>query len=367
MNYLFVHSAHEWSGTARAFAAAARGLARRGHSVVFAAEPNSTVERVVSEMAAAGTRSTGTRSALAVELLSLDRTWLGAAQRLRGIARRQRADVVFVHTDREHFVASVAFRLGSRARVIRRIPAGTGLRLRRTGRLATSLAPTCYLFATERDLRAAPIPRGAGGRVVAPLGVAEPPPRQASEGVGEHADIVCVHDASSRSRAAAAIRAVAMLAPRHPTLRLLVVGESAYDDDLRMQAAALGSLSLVAFLGERADQTEIMRDSVLGWVVADNDTAAYGILDFMSLGIPVLSNESSVAEQYMLSEITGVILPRDDAFLTAATLAELLSNNIRRETMGDAAWARVVREFPEAAMVDGFERAAATATSRRRR
>ncbi|MGI8510608.1 MAG: glycosyltransferase [Gemmatimonadaceae bacterium] len=362
MNYLFVHSAHEWSGTARAFTAAARGLARRGHSVVFAAEPNSTVERVASEMAAGGTRST-----MVVELLSLDRTWLAAAQRLRGIARRQRADVVFVHTDREHFVASVAYRIGSHARVIRRVAAGSGLHMRRTGSVAAWLAPTCYMFATERDVHAAPIPRGATGRVVAPLGVEEPPPRQAVEGVGEHSDIVCVHDASSRSRAAAAIRAVAMLAPRHPTLRLLIVGEGAYDDDLRMQAAALRALPLISFLGERADQTELMRDAVLGWVVADGDTAAYAILDFMSLGIPVLIGDSSVAEQYMLSEITGVILPRDEAFVTAATVADLLSNNIRRETMGAAAWARVVREFPESAMVDGFERAAATATSRRRR
>lgn len=362
MNYLFVHSAHEWSGTARAFAAAARGLARRGHSVVFAAEPNCTVERVVSEMAAGGGRAL-----VDVALLSLDRTWLGAAQRLRSIARKQRADVVFVHTDREHFVASVAYRIGSRARVIRRIPAGTGLRMRTRGRIAARLAPTCYLFASEQDVHAAPIPRRATGRVVAPLGVEEPPPRQASEGTGEFADIVCVHDASSRSRAAAAIRTVAMLAPRHLTLRLLIVGEGAYDDDLRMQAAALGALPLVSFLGERADQTEVMRDALLGWVVADSDTAAYGILDFMSLGIPVLVGESSVAEQYMLPGITGIILPRDDAFTTAATVAELLSNNAKRETMGDAAWARVVREFPESGMVDGFERAAATATSRRRR
>lgn len=361
MNYLFVHSAHEWSGTARAFTAAARGLARRGHSVVFAAEPNSTVERVVSEMTAGGTRSS-----MVLELLSLDRTWAAAAKRLRRIARRQKADVVFVQTDREHFVASVAYRIGSRARVIRRVPAGSGLRMHRTGHIAAWLAPTCYLFATERDVHAAPIPRGATGRVVAPLGVEEPPPRQAVGGVGEHAEIVCIHDASSRSRAAAAIRAVAMLAPRHPALRLLIVGEGAYDDDLRMQAAALDALSLIAFLGERADQTELMRDALLGWVVADGDTAAYGILDFMSLGIPVLIGESSVAEQYMLSEITGVILPRDDAFITAATVAELLSNTIRRETMGAAAWARVVREFPESQMVDGFERAAATAARPRR-
>lgn len=362
MNYLFVHSGHEWSGTARVFASAARGLARRGHSVIFAAEPNSTVERVVSEMAAGGSRA-----AVSVESLSLEQTWLGAGLRLRGMARRQRADVVLVHTDREHFVAAIAYRLGSRARIVRRVPTGSAHAARRTGRIAAALAPTCYLFGSEQELRARPIRGRSTGRLVAALGVAEPPPRVASEGVGEHEDIVCVHDASSRSRAAVAIRAVAMLAPRHESLRLLILGEGGYDDDLRMQAAALNSLSLIHFLGERADQTELMRDAVLGWVVADGDTAAYGVLDFMSLGIPVLTGESTVAEQYMLPEITGSVLPRDDAFTTAAIVAGLLSDDVRRETMGAAAWARVVREFPESAMIDGFERAAATATSRRRR
>lgn len=362
MNYLFVHSAPEWSGTARSFASAARGLARRGHSVAFVAEPDSTVERVVSEMSAAAGR-TGVR----LDLLSMGRLWLSAAMALRRIARRQRADVVFVHSDREHLIAAIAYRLGSRARPIRRVPAGSGLAMQASGRFAARLAPTCYLFASEQDVHAAPVPRGGSGRVVAPLGVAEPPPPPLRDSEQEYTDIVCVHDASSRSRAAVAIRTVAMLSPRHTSLRLVVLGEGGYDDDLRMQAAALGALSLVRFLGERADQTELMRDAVLGWVVADGDNAAYGILDFMSLGIPVVAGESSVAEQYMRSDITGVVLPRDDAFTTAATLAELLSNHVRRETMGAAAWARVAREFPEAAMIDGFERAAATASARRRR
>ena len=104
MKYLFLHSGREWSGTARVFAAAAHGLARRGHEVTFAAEPDSTVERVVSETA------TGPeRPLLFVEPMELGGTWFGAARRLAKLARRNRCDVVFVHTDREHLVASVAY------------------------------------------------------------------------------------------------------------------------------------------------------------------------------------------------------------------------------------------------------------------
>ncbi|MDQ2889387.1 MAG: glycosyltransferase [Gemmatimonadota bacterium] len=362
MRYLFLHSGREWSGTARAFAAAAQGLARRGHSVTFAAEPDSTVERVVSQTATAGERPL-----LDVEPIELGGTWLGAASELARLLRRKKADVVFVHTDREHLVAAVAYRLGSRARVVRRIRAGAGAGMRRTGRIAARIAPTCYLFASETDAQTAHVPRRATGRIVARMGVPESPPQNAADLAGGDVNVVCVHDASSRSRAAAAIRTVAMLAPRHPGLRLVVIGEGAYDDDLRMQAAALNALQLVTFLGDRADQIEVMRSARLGWVVADADTAAYGILDFMSLGIPVLAPERSVAQELVLHDITGMLVPADDANLTAAVAAELLSSDSRREAMGAAARSRVGRENAEAAMIDGFELAAAASARRAKR
>ena len=362
MNYLFLHSGREWSGTARAFAAASLGLARRGHAVTFAAEPDSTVERVVSEMA-----TSPERLVVDIEPMTLRGTWLGAALRLRRLARSQAADVVFIHTDREHLVAAAAYRLGSRARVIRRIRAGQASDIRRTGRIAARIAPTCYVFATEQDAKALRLPRGASGHVIAPMGVAEAAPQNATDLDGEDVNVVCVHDASSRSRAAAAIRTVAMLSPRHPGLRLVIVGEGAYDDDLKMQAAALGALPLVTFLGDRADHLEVMRSAKLGWVVADADTAVYGILDFMSLGIPVLAPERSVAQEYVLNDITGMLVPSDDAFMTAASASELLTSDSRREAMGAAARGRVAREGSEAAMIDGFERAADAATKRRKR
>jgi glycosyltransferase involved in cell wall biosynthesis len=361
VRYLFLHSAREWSGTARAFAAAAQGLARRGHAVTFAAEPDSTVERVVSE-----TATSSERTLVDVQPFELGGLWLGAARRLVRLAHRQLADVVFVHTDREHLVAAVAYRLGSRARVIRRIRAGRGNEIRRTGWIAARIAPTCYMFATEHDAKTTATPRGASGHVVAPMGVAEVAPQNATDLAGDDVNVVCIHDASSRSRAAAAIRTVAMLAPRHPGLRLIVMGEGAYDDDLRMQAASLGALPLVTFLGDRADQIQVMRGARLGWVVADSDTAAYGILDFMSLGIPVLAPERSIAQEYVLHDITGVLVPSDDAFMTAAVAAELLTSDAAREAMGAAARGRVGRTGTEAVMIDGFELAASAATTRHR-
>lgn len=357
MRYLFVSSARDWSGTTRAFVDAARGLSLRGHAVTVSVEPDSAAEQHVS--AAAIEQG---RSLFAVEPLSFEGTWIAAAMRLRSTIRRLAADVVFVHGDREHLIAVVAIRLGARASLVRRIPAGRTLVLRRSGRVAAFLARTFYLFASEPDMHASRLPRRTAGSGTAPLGV------EVSDLVDDRVDgetIVCVHDASSRSRAATAIRTVAMLAARHERVELSIMGEGHYDDDLRMQAAALGVLSRVAFLGDRGDALRVMSGATLGWVVASGDTAAFAVLDFMALGVPVLGGAGSEAERYVLHEITGMLLPPDDAFVTAAVVAELLTSAARRETIGMAARVRVAREFPLSAMIDAFERAAAAATTGR--
>ena len=49
-------------------------------------------------------------------------SWLAAAWRLRHLFRHWDADVVFVTTDREHLVASVACWFGRRGSIVRRAP-----------------------------------------------------------------------------------------------------------------------------------------------------------------------------------------------------------------------------------------------------
>ena len=290
-----------------------------------------------------------------------DGSWLACAWRLRHLFRRWDADVVFVTTEREHLIASMACWLGRQGRVIRRVPAGSRLSLSFAGKFARWLTDTDYLFASESDVRLAGL--GNGSRAsIAKLGVdaSRYPDRNVVTQGPKPEDIryiIAVYDPTSRGRAATAIRTVAMLAPRHPYLRLIIFGAGSDSEDLRMQAAALDVMHLVSFLGERDDHLTLMRDAELGWVVADADTAAFGILDLMALGVPVVAPEGSVAESYVANLISGSLVPPEDAAATAATVVGLLMSEEKRQAMGGAARARVAREFPETAMIDGFEAA----------
>jgi len=375
---LFLHCAREWSGTARAFAVAARGLAARGYNVTFLAEPHSNVEQSASRMATVASKLGGEdpvarRDVAPFEVVpfSCDGTWFGAAWRLRHLFRRWDADVVFVHTEREHIIASVACWLGRSGKIIRRTPSSCQLAMAGKGKFANWLTRTTYLFASENDARIALLPRRTDRGAIARLGVdpSRYPNRTAVTQEPKPEDIryiICVYDPTSRGRAATAIRTVSMLAPRHPYLRLIIFGAGSDSEDLRMQAAALNVMDLVSFLGERDDHLTLMRDAELGWVVAEADTAAYGILDLMALGVPVIAAEGGVGDVYVANLISGALIPAEDAATTAATVVTLLSSEEQRQAMGAAARVRVGRDFPEQAMIDGFEGAVTTAAGRSR-
>ena len=381
MRVIFLHTAREWSGTARAFTRGARGLAERGVSVSMVIPPDSNVELAAGEPASRLT-PVHQQKPLPYDLIPFtdEGFWYFAARRLRKLFRRWDANAVFVTTDREHLIAATVCWMARRGAIVRRTPAGIKLEMSFSGRVASWLAPTVFLFTNEADRHAAVLPKRAPPQAVAEVGIdaqsydvpeksdAAPEENAAAEGDTEPRPryIVCVYDSSSRGRAATAIRCISMLAPRHPNLRLLIVGPGSDHEDLRMQASALRILHLVSFLGERDDQVSIMRDADLGWVVAEGDTAAYGILDLMALAKPLVASEVGVAQHYVANGISGTLYPADDSASTAATVAALLGHDETRQAMGRAARTRVIRDFPESDMIEGFARAAELAQKRSR-
>jgi glycosyltransferase involved in cell wall biosynthesis len=357
---LFHISATRWSGSVRAFAAAARGLAERRWETTLACPPGSDVEaRLASE-------------GLDVVPIQSHGGWLRRVFRMRRALREHFVEAIFAHTADEHLVAAAATRLAERGGVVRRIPAGAELELPRRARRAMRLAASGFLFTSEEALAAAPSSaRRAFGPLVADLGVdplvhddAEPAPRAALGAPTGTRLVVAVAGRDARSRVPHALRTIAMLGRRHPDIRLAILGPDADDQHLRMHAAALGITNIVSFLGARDDRLAVLRAADLGWVVTGGDDGAYAYLDLMALRIPVVAAREPLAHHYIADGIAGVLLPPDDAAGSAAILAALLAHDEQRQAIGNAGRLRVARQFPLDGMIDGFERAAQAARDR---
>ena len=362
MRILFYSQSPEWNGSARAMAAAARGMSERGHNVTVVCPPESQLEQHLEFGS--------------YEVVSLS-TILPApvtALRLRGMLHDRFIQVIVVSTDREQLIAAVAARLAERAAILRRVRFGDTLKLSRGARLALRFAPTGLIFSSEDERHRAPVVSAARfPPAVVPLGVnaqaydAIRPASRASIGApGGTRLLVCVYDRTGRARAASVLRVIALLAPRHPELRLALVGAGSDDEDLRMHAAALRITGAVSFLGERDDYLSVLTVADLGWVVADGDNAVFALLDLLASRVPVLAERGTVAELYVPDGIAGILLPRGEANDIAAAVALLLGHDDRRAAMGGAGRARVSRDYSEQKMVDAFEAAATTASDRAR-
>jgi len=362
MRILFYSQSPEWNGSARALAAAARGMSERGHNVTVVCPPESALEQHLEFGA--------------YEVVSLSRMlpWPLVAMRLRKLLHDRFIQVVVVNGDREQLIAAVAARLAERAAVLRRVATGQRMRQSRFERLAFRYAPTGLVFSSEEDRRnAPPTALTRFPAAVVPLGVnahaydAIRPASRASIGApGGTRLLVCVYDRSGRARAATVLRVIGLLAPRHPELRLALVGAGSNDEDLRMHAAALRITGAVSFLGERDDYLSVLSVADLGWVVADGDNAVFALLDLLASRVPVLAERGTAAEQYVPDGIAGILLPRGEAPDIAAAVALLLGHDDRRAAMGGAGRARVSRDHSEQKMIDAFEAAATIASDRSR-
>lgn len=349
MRVLFMVADGAWNASARAFVLAARGLAERGHEVQIACAAECPVQ--VHAKAAN----------IPVTSLAKAGSTLELRRKLQGI------DAVFVHSESELVSAASALALGRGAgRVIRRLVPFEVAQFGTGARLVSRFATTELLYSTDAD-RAAAQASGAGARYgthVARLGV-DTAEHDASNAAAKGAIgvppksrlIVCVFD-GMKQHVMTPLRTLALLAPRHPDLHMAVIGAER-PDELRMHGAALGINSMVTFLGARNDELSIMRAADIGWIAASGDAAAFAALDFAACRVPVLAERNPLTEHYIADGVGGRLLPPADPAITAASVAMFLSQDAARTSMGNAARARLEREFTYSVMIDGFEAAIA--------
>jgi glycosyltransferase involved in cell wall biosynthesis len=350
MNVLFFVSDVDWTIRARIFTAAAHGLAARGHEVSIACPPGAIIDRI---------------DANAVDVVRIDpraNAALGTFD-FRRVAQERSLDVVFVHSSREQLMVGSGLRLGKGGRVIRRL-ALFEARDDEAGLLTARMAPARFLVSTNAE-SAMMINAGSPPPFVAPLGidtkaadVVAPLDRRALRLRDDDIVIACPYTPAGRPRLLNVMRSLALLAPRHLRVRAVIYGERAVDDELRMQAAALGVAPLVQFVDSaNVDPVAVMKLCDFAWVVANHDAAAFGCLDAMAASRSIVAERSPTVELFVSDGINGTLLPDGDSSSLAAAVASVIGLAGARVAQGNAGRARVEREFGIERMIDGFERA----------
>ena len=149
------------------------------------------------------------------------------------------------------------------------------------------------------------------------------------------------------------VEALALLAPRHPGLRCLIVGQVARIDEDGAFAARLaerirsaGLEATVTLTGYRPDVPRIM--NALDVVVhASIDPEPFGmvVVEAMALGKAVIATDHGGPREILAHGESGLLVPPGDPTALAGALDGLLRDPARRERLGAAARHRVEERF----------------------
>jgi glycosyltransferase involved in cell wall biosynthesis len=354
MNALFFVGDAGFTARARIFVTAAHALAQRGHDVTIACPTGPIIDRIDS------------KSVTVVRIDPEANAAFGTFD-FKRVAQERSLDAVFVHTRREQMIVGSGIKLGSGSgALLRRLPVFEPLD-DESGFFGARLAPATLIVTAPQEVAA--LAERQKPAIIIPLGAdcaaadsIRPLDRHSMRMRDDAVVLACPYSPQGRLRALSVLRTLALLAPRHPRLRVVIYGEDATADDLRMHAAALGVAPLCQFIsGDSLDPLGLLRTADFAWIAADHDAAALGCLDAMACGVPVVAERFAVTEHYVADGSSGILLPEGEPTTVAAAVASVVSRPDVRASLGAAGRARVAREFSYSAMIDGFERAAISA------
>ncbi|WP_353473411.1 glycosyltransferase [Salipiger sp. H15] len=143
------------------------------------------------------------------------------------------------------------------------------------------------------------------------------------------------------------LRALASLAPRHPALRLRLIGDGPERAALEAMTRDLGIAGRTEFLGYRS-QAEVA-EALAGADVFVLPSFAEGVpvvlMEALAAQVPVVTTRIAGVPELVEHGTSGLLVPPGDAEALAAALEVLLADPDRRRAMGAAGRARVEAEF----------------------
>jgi glycosyltransferase involved in cell wall biosynthesis len=137
-----------------------------------------------------------------------------------------------------------------------------------------------------------------------------------------------------------------------PDARLLLFGRGPLDRRLRRAAQKAGIDRSVVFAGFRPDLPAFLGRLDLVVHPALEEGLGLAVLEAQAAGVPVVAFRAGGVPEVVSDGRTGYLVRTGDAPALAIALTELLQNEERRRTFGEAAWDWVAREFRVADMVD---------------
>jgi glycosyltransferase involved in cell wall biosynthesis len=151
------------------------------------------------------------------------------------------------------------------------------------------------------------------------------------------------------------IDAMAGVAEREPSARLVIAGGGSRRDELQAQIVRLGLSERVRLLGPRRDLPALMHAVELFALSSWSEPFGLVLLEAMAARRPVVATNAGGAPEVVVDGQTGTLVAPGDAAGMADALVALLADRDRALVYGAAGRARVEAVFPLRRMLDETE------------
>lgn len=152
------------------------------------------------------------------------------------------------------------------------------------------------------------------------------------------------------------IRAAAILAPRFPALKVVIVGPGGQRQALDALISELKLEGVVRMLGARTDVPDLLRAFDVAVCSSDFEGSPLSVMEYMEAGLPTVSTRVGGVPDLIEDGVHGLLVEPQDPPALAAAMETLLSDREARERMGASARERRLAEFEIDVMVRRLER-----------
>ncbi len=174
------------------------------------------------------------------------------------------------------------------------------------------------------------------------------PERAEDDALARPATLVTVAHLIARKRHADVLRALAVLEPRHPSLRYEVIGDGPEREALEALARRLGVAGRVEFHGQLAPEQALERARRCTLFVMPSTEEAFGVgyIEAMAAGVPAIGCRGEPGPEEIAAAGDGFLLvPPGDIERLSQRIDELLSDPQRLREAAQRARATVAANF----------------------
>jgi glycosyltransferase involved in cell wall biosynthesis len=168
------------------------------------------------------------------------------------------------------------------------------------------------------------------------------------------------------------LEAAAMLKPRYPDARFLIVGETSpmevpYLGELKELADRLGVGDRVIFTGRRSDVPSLLSGVDVSVMPSLNEALSNVLLESMGAGAPTVATRVGGTPEALVHEQTGLLVAPGDSRAIAHAVGRLLDNPSLARRLGQAARTLIKDRFSVDQMVQSTQDLYAELLARKQR